>query len=182
MLALHAVCLWVASPSNRWSDQQIRDYLQGQGLSSALTADDRSILALPRSTAHEKYLPQIGWRLENLWALAWVGGFDLKPDLRGQFEGPDLRRLVFEWLPGPGRLSQQSFQKAFTLRPTREVCQLEDLMYCAHNAVRSAQLGGATLPPDYDPVSEGGCIHERRHSLTWVLSPGVSWDRTDLNT
>ena len=59
---------------------------------------------------------------------------------------------------------------------------MEDLFYCAHNAVRSAQNGGETVPSGYDPVEEGGGVHERRHALTWCLSPGVKWDETDLST
>lgn len=29
---------------------------------------------------------------------------------------------------------------------------------------------------------DGGAIHERRHSLTWILSPGIDWDDTDMST
>jgi hypothetical protein len=65
----------------------------------------------------------------------------------------------------------------------RKVQQLEDLFYCVHNAVRSAQLGHADrVPEGFHPVRDGGCIHERRHALTWTLSPGVDWDDTDLST
>lgn len=182
MLALHALCLWVAAPPEKWSDAQILSYLETRKLRSALSADERAILKLTRAEARARFLDQIGWRLENLWALAWMAGFDLKPDLRGQFSGAEPRRLVYDWLPGPSAASQTAFEKNLRLRPAREVAELEDLLYCAHNAVRSAQLGASSVPPDYDPVAEGGCIHERRHSLNWALSPGVSWDDTDLST
>ena len=59
---------------------------------------------------------------------------------------------------------------------------MEDLFYCAHDAVRSAQLGGATVPIGFHPIDDGGGIHERRHALTWALSPGTDWDDTDLST
>ena len=60
---------------------------------------------------------------------------------------------------------------------------MEDLFYCAHNAVRTAQMGGkAAVPEGFHPVRDGGAIHERRHSLTWALSPGVEWEETDLST
>ena len=181
MLALHALSLWVAG-SPRWSDQQVRDYVAHLRLEGCLTADERAILKLSRDQARELHLDDIGWKLENLWALAWVTGFDLKPGIRGQFAGPELRRLVFEWLPGSSADSQTKFLKNLHTRPTLEVADLEDYFYCCHNAVRSAQLGGKTVPEDYDPVAEGGCVHERRHALTWCLSPGVSWNETDLNT
>ena len=40
---------------------------------------------------------------------------------------------------------------------------------------RSAQLGAPTAPKGFDPVVGTGVIHERRHSLTWAISPDVSW-------
>ncbi|MDX2015500.1 MAG: DUF4272 domain-containing protein [Myxococcaceae bacterium] len=67
-------------------------------------------------------------------------------------------------------------------RPLSDLIQLEDLFYCAHNDVRSAQLGYATVPAAFHPVFDGGVVHERRHALTWALSPGVPWDETDLST
>jgi hypothetical protein len=179
MVSLHALSLWVAAPTDKWSDAQVRDYFKSGNL---LTARERAIMKLPRAQARERHLDSIGWRLENLWALAWIAGFDLKPDLRGQFEGAEVRRLVYDWLPGPSKSSQDKFLKGLKLRSNQQVAELEDLFYCAHNAVRSAQLGGKTVPANYDPVEEGGCIHERRHSLNWALSPGVEWEDTDLST
>jgi len=60
--------------------------------------------------------------------------------------------------------------------------QKEDLFYCLHNAVRSAQLGSKTVPDGFDPIGNGGVIHERRHSLTWMLSKDISWEDTELST
>ena len=75
------------------------------------------------------------------------------------------------------------FAERVHLRSLDEVAQLEDEFFCTHHAVRSAQLGRTSKVPDgFDPISDGGLIHERRHSLSWVLSPGVSWDDTDLST
>ncbi len=69
------------------------------------------------------------------------------------------------------------------LRPLREVAQLEDIFYCAHNAVRSAQLGRIeAVPNGFHPVTNGGVVHEKRHSLTWIFSPNVKWNDTDLST
>ena len=64
-----------------------------------------------------------------------------------------------------------------------DIIALEDLFYCAHNAVRSAQTGEAgTVPSGFHPVNNGGVVHERRHGLTWLISAGVAWDDTDLST
>ena len=65
---------------------------------------------------------------------------------------------------------------------TESIIKMEDLFYCVHNAVRSAQLGRRTVPSNFDPIGNGGVIHERRHSLTWMLSKGIEWDDTDLST
>jgi hypothetical protein len=67
-------------------------------------------------------------------------------------------------------------------REPNEVLDLEDLFYCAHNAGRSAQLGGKTVPKGFHPIAGTGVIHERRHALTWATSPRVKWDDTDLST
>lgn len=51
------------------------------------------------------------------------------------------------------------------------------------STVRGAQLGNASMvPARFHPVMDGGAIHERRHSLTWILSPGIDWDDTDMST
>ncbi len=63
-----------------------------------------------------------------------------------------------------------------------QVAKTEDLFYCAHNAVRSGQMGGDTVPDWFDSMSDGGAIHERRRALTWAVSPGRSWSETDLST
>ena len=90
-------------------------------------------------------------------------------------------RILFDFLPGHDASVSDLVARAQP-RSFQEVLELEDLFYCAHNAVRSAQLGRATVPDDFDPISDGGCVHERRHALTWLLSPGVDWDDTDLGT
>jgi hypothetical protein len=87
-----------------------------------------------------------------------------------------------EFLPS-FKTEPQVWIQAAKLRPATELVELEDLFYCAHNAVRSAQLGKASAVPDgFHPVLHGEAVHERRHSLTWILSPGVVWSDTDLST
>ena len=107
-----------------------------------------------------------------MWALAWVLGYEHTLPLRGMLEGDLARDLVFQFCP-------KTNKKA---RGLAEILAQEDLFYCAHNAVRSAQLGGQTVPPGYDPLLDGRAVQERRHGLTWCLSPGVKWEDTDLST
>lgn len=100
---------------------------------------------------------------------------------QGQLTGDLARHLMLGWLPN--NVSEcRELESKIQPRDANEVHQLEDLFYCAHNAVRSAQLGSDTVPPDFHPVYDGGCIHERRHSLTWALSPDIDWKETDLST
>lgn len=90
-------------------------------------------------------------------------------------------RALFDFLPSLDH-TIDAFLAGCTPRPDGDVDALEDLFYCAHNAVRSAQLGQDTVPPGFHPVADGGVVHERRHALTWTLSPGVAWSDTDLST
>jgi hypothetical protein len=176
LLALHALCVWVAAPDGVWSDAQVADYLKTYKLKPWLTQQELTILALPRAEARENYLDSIGWKMENMWALAWVLGFEEELPLHGELQGKVARDLVYEFLPRPNRKAK------WKPRSLAEVLAAEDLFYCAHNAVRSALLGGKTVPAGFDAVGDGGGIHERRHGLTWCLSPGVTWEDTDFST
>ena len=169
--ALRSYVLWVAAPSADKAEPFRKKIFQ-DGQKKWLTAKELEVFQLEQPEAREKYIDQIGWEMENMWALGWVLGFETEPALSGQFQGDLARELVFKF----------SARTDFQMRSLSEVIAEEDLFYCAHNAVRSAQLGKETLPEGMDPLAEGGCIHERRHGLTWCLSPGVSWDDTDLST
>ena len=169
--ALQSYVLWVAAPSAEKAVPFRKKIFEG-GQKKWLTAEELEVFELDQPEAREKYIDQIGWEMENMWALGWVLGFETEPALSGQLQGDLVRDLVFKF----------SALKDFKMRSLSEVIAEEDLFYCAHNAVRSAQLGKETIPEGMHPVAEGGAIHERRHGLTWCLSPGVSWDDTDLST
>lgn len=175
-LALHALCVWVAAPDSVWSDAQVKEYVKARRLRPWLTQQELAILELPRREAREKHLDSIGWKMENMWALAWVLGFEEELPLKGELQGQLARDLVYGFLPRPEGKTR------WKPRSLAEVLAAEDLFYCAHNAVRSAALGGKTVPADFDAPVDGGVIIERRHGLTWCLSPGVSWEDTDFST
>ncbi len=157
--ALRALFLWVAS----------EEPMKRPDVRRALTTEERRVYALSRAKARG-YVDTIGWRLENMWPLAWILGFEQRPPVSGaMIEDATIHALLWEFEPHEARAE-------------RDVLDLEDLFYCAHNAARSAQLGGRTVPVGFDPIAGTGVIHERRHALTWATSPGVKWDDTDLST
>ncbi|MGL6095683.1 MAG: DUF4272 domain-containing protein [Fimbriiglobus sp.] len=181
-MALDALFTWVAFPETSAAADRVQKYIDGNGLRDWLTEEEAAIIDLPRAEAHELHADNIGWRLENMWALAWVLGFEPEPDLEASQVGEDITRpMFFEFLPGLEGTAAGLLAKSAP-RSAAEVIAMEYRFYCAHNAVRSAQLGGDTVPEGFHPVVHGGAVHERRHSLSWCVAPNVTWDDTDLST
>lgn len=182
LLALQALVLWVAAPEDAYPSEEIRAYATRNRLAASLTAEELEMFGLSREAARQ-HSGTIGWRMENMWPLAWMLGFEKVPSItHGQVSGEIMVPMLEDFLPALDE-SLDSFAVRVTLRPLDEVAQLEDEFYCTHNAVRSAQLGNLEVVPEgFDPIAEGGTIHERRHSLSWSLSPEIDWDDTDLST
>jgi hypothetical protein len=182
LLALNAVFLWVSAPEDVAPAGRVQAFVERNALHAHLTEDERAMLALPRAEANAAHANTIGWRLENMWALAWILGFEPAPPFfQGQIPGEITRKMIVEFLPHLDAANDQ-FLSTVHPRTAHQVGELEDLYYCTHNAVRSAQMGGDSIPQYFHPVRDGGAIHERRHALTWAMSPGVEWDDTDLST
>ncbi|MCK5944793.1 MAG: DUF4272 domain-containing protein [Planctomycetes bacterium] len=182
LLALHAVCLWVLAPEEVVPSQVIKDYISRNRLAANLTSDDRAILQISRKDAATRHRGTIGWRQESMWALAWVLGFECELEVAAPLISDEVVGPLLSFLPKPDG-SIDDFLLRIKPRRLEEVVGLEDEFYCAHNAVRSAQLGHAeAVPQGFDPMVNGGAVHERRHGLSWALSPGVAWDETDLST
>jgi hypothetical protein len=174
--------VWVTAPESAFAAEVVQRYIERNGLRDHLTDEERAILDLPRPEAQGVHRDMIGWKLENLWPLAWVLGFEPAPTVEAAEIDPTLaRELIAVFLGDLSGATDELLCKARP-RPAAEVIRHEDRFYCGHNAVRSAQLGERTVPEGFDPVAQGGVVHERRHALTWCLSPGVSWDDTDLST
>ena len=117
-----------------------------------------------------------------MWALAWILGFEPEPPFyQGQLPQNVTDSMIFDFLPSLDATTAE-FVATVAARTPQEVSRLEDIYYCTHNAVRSAQMGEDGVPREFHPVRDGGAIHERRHALSWALSPGTDWDETDLST
>ncbi len=182
LLALHALFLWVAVPEKVAATARIQAFFDRNGLGGHLSEEENEIRLLPRGEAREQHGDTIGWRLENMWVLAWILGFEPAPPFyQGQLPDEVTRRMSVDFIPDLDA-DVAGFVAELTPRTAAEVARQEDLYYCTHNAVRSAQTGGDTVPESFHPVVAGGAVHERRHSLTWALSPGTDWDDTDLST
>jgi hypothetical protein len=182
LMALDALFTWVAFPAKAAATDRVEKYIDRNGLRDWLTEKESAVTALPRAEAHESHVNNIGWKLENMWALAWVLGFEPEPGLEASQVGEDVTRpMIFEFLPGLDGTIDGLLAKA-SPRSAAEVIAMEYRFYCAHNAVRSAQLGGDTVPEGFHPIMHGGAVHERRHSLSWCIAPDVAWDETDLST
>lgn len=182
LMALDALFTWVAFSEKDAPAKRVKGYMDRSALRDSMTESEREIAALPRGKAHETHVDTIGWRLENMWGLAWALGFDPPPDLMAAQIGEEVTRpMIFEFLPGLDATVDDLVAKSKP-RSASTVIAMEYRFYCAHNAVRSAQLGGQTVPKGFHPVVHGGAVHERRHALTWCLSPETDWDETDLST
>lgn len=180
--ALNCLFTYVAAPAKKVATMKICKCMLRSDLRNFLTPDELVVIDGWRSKSQKRHIDTIGWRLENMLPLAWIFGFPIKPDVDGDMmEGEPVNDLVegflgswdqtlADWLADKGCQSEA------------EIIELEDLFYCAHNAVRSAQMGESTVPPGFDPVVCGGVVHERRHALTWAISPNTAWDDTDLST
>jgi hypothetical protein len=182
LMALDALCTWVAFPETAAATARIERYIDRNGLRDWLTEEESEIIALPRAEAHQSHVDRIGWKLENMWALAWVLGFDPEPALEASQVGEDVTRAILhEFLLGLDGTIDRLLAKSSS-RSAAEVIAMEYRFYCAHNAVRSAQLGGQTVPEGFHPIFHGGAVHERRHAVSWCIAPDVPWDETDLST
>lgn len=182
LMALDALFTWVAFPEKSVATARVQGYLDRNHLRDWLTVDETAVVALSRGEAHQTHVDNIGWRLENMWALAWVLGFEPEPDLEAAQIGEAVSRpLIMEFLPGLDSAVDALVAKA-TPREAADVIAMAYRFYCAHNAVRSAQLGRDTVPAGFHPIRHGGAVHERRHSLSWCIAPDVAWEDTDLST
>ena len=177
--AIKALVLWFLVPQENLPDEKLLSFVERNKLEAYMEESERELLKLSR--LDEAARNAIGWKFENAWPLAWYFGYKA-PDIFGQMMTGEQMREVFTSYSCPLEGNVEEWEKTMGAKSEDEVKKKEDLFYCLHNAVRSAQMGGETVPPEFDPMSNGGVIHERRHALTWMMSEGVSWEDTDLST
>lgn len=182
LLVSYAVYLYVVYDEKTVPKDDIGALLSVYDLPDHFTREEALIITKPRDLARKEHMDTIGWNLENMEALAWLLGYGEQPALDGKMIGGKRRDALMEFV-GESWQGPEAFAKSLSPRSEADVLQLEDTFYCAHNAVRSAQLGHVEqVPEKFHPVRNGGVIHEKREALTWAISPGVEWDATDTST
>jgi hypothetical protein len=182
LMAIDAAFTWAYDPEEDAPSERVRSYVARNDLAAQMTKEERAIIRLTRPRAIAKHGDTAGWMLENMWPLAWVLGYRKRPKLEGTFISRDIQRaIVMQFLPRLDGTVDDLLGKS-KLRSYDDVYVVEDFFYCAHNAARAAQLGARTVPKGFKPAVGGAIIQERRHALTWCLSPGIAWEDTDLST
>lgn len=177
--AIKALVLWVMVPKENLPDEVILNFIDKNRLSDFMDVEEISILNSSRDD--EAIRNAIGWKFENAWPLAWYFGY-VEPEISGEMmSGEQMQEIFKNHTCGLEENVKDWTEKQETISE-KSLSLKEDLFYCLHNAVRSAQLGNNTVPDGFDPVGNGGVIHERRHALTWMLSKDTKWEDTDLST
>ncbi|WP_237274947.1 DUF4272 domain-containing protein [Tenacibaculum ovolyticum] len=177
--AIKALILWLMVPEENLEADKILNFIDKNGLINFMDKEEKEILKVSRDD--EQARNSIGWKFENAWSLAWYFGYK-EPEITGQMmSGEQMQEILQDFSCPLNEIIEDWIKDKSTLSENKLI-QKEDLFYCIHNAVRSAQMGRETVPNGFDPMGNGGVIHERRHSLTWMLSKGISWEETDLST
>ncbi len=93
-MALDAVFTWVSQP--KVENEKVRSYAARSHLANWMTPEELKIWKTARPRAHEEHGGDIGWRLENMWPLAWILGFRLVPSFDGEMieQGVGLEKTL----------------------------------------------------------------------------------------
>ena len=184
LMALNVVFLWGASSDGVTPTTQFWPYIETNALQPYLTQQERGIIAVDRIDAHRQFLEEASWRLESMWSLAWILGFDHPPTINSGLMHEDVARPLVEEFVGYLDKPRDEILHQSQVRDEADVVAMEDRFYAAHNAVRTALADptAGTVPEGYPVELGAGCIHHRRHALTWAVSPDTTWDETDLSS
>ena len=171
LMAAFATVAWVCAPDDIVSAADVKKYLADNELErESFSQKETDWLATPRDKVRES-IDEAGWILENVWGLAWLLG--VAPTVcpcDQQVPQSIVTEIREDFLCEFGKTVDE-LVTGTTLQPVERIIALEDFLFCAHNGLRNI-----------DDVVAAGFIQERRHALTWALSPGVDWDDADIST
>ena len=89
----------------------------GFKVAPSLTPEERKIHAMPRAKARAIHQGTIGWRLENMWPLAWILGFDLAPPASGAQLGGKTVPKGFHPIAGTGVIHERRHALTWATSP-----------------------------------------------------------------
>ena len=181
--AIKAVLLWVSFEEKNLSSEKVRLYVGSNGLERYFSKKEAGMYRTARDEAGKLFMSDIGWSLEGAWSLAWMLGYKPAPDHAGtMIDDEHIKGIFYEFLP-PLTAGFTAWLAGKALLKFEDIVFMEDILYCVHNAARSAVIGRQdTVPDTFHPIENGSVIQERRKALTWALSAGVNWDDTDVST
>ncbi|MFO0613272.1 MAG: DUF4272 domain-containing protein [Polyangiaceae bacterium] len=170
-VALAALGTWITHGESIAPSSEVRAHVARSDLRDALEAEERELLEGPRELADTG---------DPIWdavaMLGWVLGLDHEPSADGSPLPSESYDEIVRWLYRGGDVHPSTLVSR--VRSAEEIVPLEDLFTCAHQSSRLMQLGFAPGPKRADHVR----IEIRRHALSWVLSPGLSWAEVDLGS
>ena len=101
LFALASLFAWASAPPDALSDELLRNFVESNDLHQHFASEEPEIWAMDRTAALEEHSGSIGWKLENMWALAWVLGFEKDPSLHtGQIQQDIIQDLFFGFVGG----------------------------------------------------------------------------------
>jgi hypothetical protein len=181
LCGMDAVFTWVLQSETDAPEARLKAYAERSKLVEGMTEKEKIVFESPRSEAALQR-DLIRWNMENECALAWALGFEDAPTVDGQrVTDATVHKLLLQFMPKLSEGIEELLAKAKP-RSEEEIAIMEDLFYCALTAVKAAHNGESTVPTGFDTRHDGGVIHERRHALTYCLSPGTDWKAVDVSS
>ena len=144
-------------------------WLQQEGLTDSLTAEERAFLAAGSIGDAIRFQVQG----ECLWVFAWTLGKVQRLDFAQSAPNylvtfyPDLKKGE----------SSAGWREHARLRSEAEVFAACDLAYCLHWGINQSRIDGRTRSGPVKPY----VIWERRRALEWALGQ-AQWDNVELDT
>jgi hypothetical protein len=151
----------------------IKKWIVENGVEGHLSDWERGILAKSNDQLSEQELTNLGWCVEGLWALMWVGSLIDELDFCKPVED-DMATLVPDLQQNE---AGSKFSEKMRIRPHWELFWMLDLYYRVHWYARDGQINGYST----GNVSVGIAM-ERRKALEWVMDSSSDWDDIDLST
>ena len=177
LMAATVTTAWIFAPEEMVSGEHIQSYIGDNGIAKRHFSErELGWMQMKRDKAAEDAEGQGGWITENIWSLAWLIGGAPTPTFHNQPVSGEILTPIRADLLGSLDVGLEELVEKTNLQPIEAVLTLEDLLYCAHNALRTIAL------QHEDVIAVMGYVQERRQSLTWALTPEVAWDETDVST